>query len=68
MHLTDTIGPFWVGVTDTITTGYLSMGMSWEDDGKNEAYGRGANVGEWLWDLTHFKNVARFPWTERAYT
>jgi hypothetical protein len=47
--------------------GYLSMGLTWQDDpGYNNAFDRGANVGEWAWDAVHFQNIARMPWQMRT--
>ncbi len=47
--------------------GHLSSGRSTENDqGWNEAYDTGANVGEWLWALFHGQNVNRAPWVCRS--
>lgn len=40
---------FWLGVKDGLESPYdLSMGMTWDDADKNEAYDHGVNVGQWL--------------------
>lgn len=61
---------FHAGVVDAIDQkGDLSTGMSWESNdayGLNEAYDRGVNVGEWLWDLSHWQGCFRWPWVQRA--
>jgi hypothetical protein len=62
------IKAFLLGVIDACKQrGNLSSGRSSDTDMDwNETYDRGANVGEWLWDLNIFASIARAPWVCRA--
>jgi hypothetical protein len=66
---------FLLGVYDPIAQGgelavgreyYFDAGFQHYDLDKSEIYNRGANVGEWLWDLFHLQNVRRLPWVCRS--
>ena len=57
---------FLLGLQDaTEQHGELSVGRSSIHSEWNNAYDRGANVGEWMHDLNWFHNVMRWPWHQR---
>lgn len=64
----DFVSVFLNGVRDAFDqSGHLCFGATFSGDQThfNDVYDRGANVGEWVYDLVNFNNVMRWPWVMR---